>query len=133
MLSSICAGIGGVFFAHQNGFINSDSFVFAFSVSLLASVLMGGSGTAFGPLVGSVILNLVPTLFAMLREYQLYVYGAIILVTIMFLPRGIVGSLRQLVFLKRFATAPEQIVPDARRTRHCAATNAGSALLEVGD
>ncbi|MBI3527371.1 MAG: branched-chain amino acid ABC transporter ATP-binding protein/permease [Betaproteobacteria bacterium] len=112
VLSSVCAGIGGVFFAHQNGFINSDSFVFAFSVSLLASVLMGGSGTAFGPLVGSLILNLVPTVFATLREYQLYVYGTIILVTIVFLPKGIVGSLRQLAFLKRFAAAPEQIVPD---------------------
>jgi len=46
VLSSVCAGIGGVFFAHQNGFINSDSFVFAFSVSMLTSVLMGGTGSS---------------------------------------------------------------------------------------
>ena len=48
VISSVYAGIGGVFFAHQNGFINSDTFVFSLSVSLLASVLMGGSGTLFG-------------------------------------------------------------------------------------
>ncbi len=95
VVSSVYAGIGGVFFAHQNGFINSDTFVFSLSVSFLTSALMGGSGTLFGPLVGSVILNLIPTLFASLQEYQLYIYGGIILVTIVFLPKGIVGSLRR--------------------------------------
>ena len=95
VVSSVYAGIGGVFFAHQNGFINSDTFVFSLSVSFLTSALMGGSGTLFGPLVGSVVLNLIPTLFASLQEYQLYIYGGIILVTIVFLPKGIVGSLRQ--------------------------------------
>ena len=60
VISSVYAGLGGVFFAHQNGFINSDTFVFALSVSFLTSVLMGGSGTLYGPLVGSVILNLIP-------------------------------------------------------------------------
>jgi branched-chain amino acid transport system permease protein len=112
VLSSVCAGIGGVFFAHQNGFINSDTFVFAFSVSALTSVLMGGSGTVFGPLVGSVILNLIPTVFASLREYQLYVYGGIILVTVIFLPKGIVGSLRQLPPFRRFGATPETLIPD---------------------
>ena len=46
VISSVYAGLGGVFFAHQNGFINSDTFVFGLSVSLLTSVLMGGSGTS---------------------------------------------------------------------------------------
>jgi branched-chain amino acid transport system permease protein len=96
VVSSVYAGIGGVFFSHQNGFINSDTFVFSLSVSFLTSALMGGSGTLFGPLVGSVILNLIPTVFAGLQEYQLYIYGGIILVTIVFLPKGIVGSLRQM-------------------------------------
>ena len=96
VVSSIYAGIGGVFFAHQNGFINSDTFVFSLSVSFLTSALMGGSGTLLGPLVGSVILNLIPTVFAGLQEYQLYIYGGIILMTIVFLPKGIVGNLRQM-------------------------------------
>jgi branched-chain amino acid transport system permease protein len=104
VISSVYAGLGGVFFAHQNGFINSDTFVFGLSVSLLTSVLMGGSGTLYGPLVGSVILNLIPTIFAKMHEYHLYIYGGIILVTIVFLPDGIVGSLmktRVLGWLRR--------------------------------
>jgi branched-chain amino acid transport system permease protein len=65
---------------------------------------MGGSGTLYGPLVGSVILNLIPTIFARMHEYHLYIYGGIILVTIVFLPDGIVGSLmktRVLGWLRR--------------------------------
>ena len=81
-----------MFFAHQNGFINSDTFVFSLSVSLPDIGADGGSGTLFGPLVGSVILNLIPTVFASLHDYHLYIYGGIILVTIVFLPRGIVGQ-----------------------------------------
>jgi ABC-type branched-subunit amino acid transport system ATPase component/ABC-type branched-subunit amino acid transport system permease subunit len=113
VVSSVYAGIGGVFFAHQNGFINSDTFVFSLSVSFLTSALMGGSGTLFGPLVGSVILNLIPTVFASLQEYQLYIYGGIILVTIVFLPKGIVGSLRQMSLFRRFRRSPAAITPDA--------------------
>jgi branched-chain amino acid transport system permease protein len=112
VISSVYAGIGGVFFAHQNGFINSDTFVFSLSVSLLTSALMGGSGTLFGPLVGSVILNLIPTVFASLHDYHLYIYGGIILVTIVFLPRGIVGSLQQMPALRRLRRAPAVITPD---------------------
>jgi branched-chain amino acid transport system permease protein len=112
VISSVYAGIGGVFFAHQNGFINSDTFVFSLSVSLLTSALMGGSGTLFGPLVGSVILNLIPTVFASLHDYHLYIYGGIILVTIVFLPRGIVGSLQQMPALRRLRRPPAVITPD---------------------
>src|SRR4029077_20425894 len=102
----------GVFFAHQNGFINRDTFVFALSVSFLTSVLMGGSGTLYGPLVGSVILNLIPTVFARLHEYHLYIYGGIILVRIIFLPDGIVGSLLKLPILRRWRRPPAPIASD---------------------
>jgi ABC-type branched-subunit amino acid transport system ATPase component/ABC-type branched-subunit amino acid transport system permease subunit len=112
VISSVYAGIGGVFFAHQNGFINSDTFVFGLSVSLLTSVLMGGSGTLYGPLVGSVILNLIPTIFAKLHEYHLYIYGGIILVTIVFLPDGIVGSVLKMRVWQRFRRPPAAIEPD---------------------
>jgi ABC-type branched-subunit amino acid transport system ATPase component len=112
VISSVYAGIGGVFFAHQNGFINSDTFVFSLSVSFLTSALMGGTGTLLGPLVGSVILNLIPTVFASLQEYQLYIYGGIILITIVFLPKGIVGSLRQTALFRRWQRPPAPIEAD---------------------
>jgi branched-chain amino acid transport system ATP-binding protein/branched-chain amino acid transport system permease protein len=112
VVSSVYAGLGGVFFAHQNGFINSDTFVFSLSVSFLTSVLMGGSGTLYGPLVGSVILNLIPTIFARMHEYHLYIYGGIILVTIVFLPDGIVGSVLKMRGWRRLFGPPVAIEAD---------------------
>jgi ABC-type branched-subunit amino acid transport system ATPase component/ABC-type branched-subunit amino acid transport system permease subunit len=131
VVSSVYAGIGGVFFAHQNGFINSDTFVFSLSVSLLTSALMGGSGTLFGPLVGSVILNLIPTVFASLQEYQLYIYGGIILVTIVFLPKGIVGSLRLMPVFRHLRRPPAGIAPDASVLDFARAPVKGGRVLAV--
>jgi ABC-type branched-subunit amino acid transport system ATPase component/ABC-type branched-subunit amino acid transport system permease subunit len=131
VVSSVYAGIGGVFFAHQNGFINSDTFVFALSVSFLTSALMGGSGTLYGPLIGSLILNLIPTVFARLQEYQLYIYGSIILATIVFLPKGIVGSLRQLPMLRRLERPHAAIVPDRSALDFARDAVSDGPILEV--
>jgi ABC-type branched-subunit amino acid transport system ATPase component/ABC-type branched-subunit amino acid transport system permease subunit len=131
VISSVYAGLGGVFFAHQSGFINSDTFVFSLSVSFLTSVLMGGSGTLYGPLVGSVILNLIPTIFAKMHEYHLYIYGGIILVTIIFLPDGIVGSLLKLGVWQRFRRAPGAIAPDPSALRFAAPVDGRRSVIAV--
>jgi len=131
VVSSAYAGLGGVFFAHQNGFINSDTFVFGLSVSILTSVLMGGSGTLYGPLVGSVILNLIPTVFASLHEYHLYIYGGIILATIVFLPDGIVGSLIKLPVVRRFRRRPARIEPDPDVLDFARDRDGGRAVITV--
>jgi len=131
VISSVYAGMGGVFFAHQNGFINSDTFVFALSVSFLTSVLMGGSGTLYGPLVGSVILNLIPTVFARLHEYHLYIYGGIILITIIFLPDGIVGSLLKLPVVRRWRRAPPRIEPESGGLVLSQAQNSREPVIEA--
>ena len=131
VISSVYAGLGGVFFAHQNGFINSDTFVFALSVSFLTSVLMGGSGTLYGPLVGSVILNLIPTVFAWLHEYHLYIYGGIILVTIIFLPDGIVGSLLKLPIVRRWRRPPARVEPEPGGLAFHAGRDDGAPVIEA--
>src|SRR5215475_5339667 len=131
VISSVYAGIGGVFFAHQNGFINSDTFVFSLSVSFLTSVLMGGSGTLFGPLVGSIILNLIPTVFARLHDYHLYIYGGIILITIIFLPDGIVGSVLKLPAVRRWRRPPARIEPEPGALAFGRAQDGREAVIEA--
>jgi ABC-type branched-subunit amino acid transport system ATPase component/ABC-type branched-subunit amino acid transport system permease subunit len=131
VISSVLCGTGGVFFAHQNGFINSDTFVFSQSVSFLTAVLMGGSGTLLGPLVGSVILNLIPTIFANLHDYHLYIYGGIILVTIVFLPKGIVGSLQLVWPFTLLRRVPETPVADPSVLNFTRTSTPGAAVLTV--
>ena len=93
VVSGILAGIGGVFFAHQSGYINSESFRFSQSILFLAAAILGGSGTIFGPLVGTVILVILPHLFAGLYSYYQFIYGLILLLSIIFFNKGIVGTL----------------------------------------
>ena len=93
VISGIFAGIGGVFFAHQSGFICSESFQFGQAVMFLAAALLGGSGKVFGPLVGTVLIVLLPIVFAGLYKYYLLLYGLVLLLTIIFLKNGIIGSL----------------------------------------
>jgi branched-chain amino acid transport system permease protein len=93
VVSGVFAGIGGVFFARQSSFINSESFRFSQAIMFLAAAILGGSGTIFGPLVGTVLLVLLPHLFAGLYKYYLFIYGLILLLSIIFFNRGIVGSL----------------------------------------
>jgi len=93
VISGIFAGIGGVFFAHQSSFINSESFRFSQAIMFLAAAILGGSGTVFGPLVGTVLLVLLPLIFADLYKYYLFIYGLILLLSIIFFNKGIVGSL----------------------------------------
>jgi ABC-type branched-subunit amino acid transport system ATPase component/ABC-type branched-subunit amino acid transport system permease subunit len=102
VFSSIYAGIGGVLFAHQSGFINSESFGFMMSVSFLAATLLGGSGTLLGPLVGTVIFVLLPQIFAALYNYYLMIVGLILFFAIFFLKEGIVGTLSRLPYFSRF-------------------------------
>jgi len=94
-------------------------------------VLMGGSGTLYGPLVGSVILNLIPTVFAWLHEYHLYIYGGIILVTIIFLPDGIVGSLLKLPIVRRWRRPPARVEPEPGGLAFHAGRDDGAPVIEA--
>lgn len=53
-------GLSGAFYAHQFGFVNADAFDAIRSVDILLCVLLGGTQTAWGPLVGTVVFTLLP-------------------------------------------------------------------------
>ncbi|MCL6647833.1 MAG: branched-chain amino acid ABC transporter ATP-binding protein/permease [Chloroflexi bacterium] len=92
-LSAYLAGLAGVFAGFRNPFLNSDSFRVAESLGYLLAAVLGGLGTVYGPVVGTVVLAAIPHVFAPLYDHQLLVRGALLVVTMLVLPRGIVGSL----------------------------------------
>lgn len=129
-ISAALAGIGGVFFAHQNGYINSDSFNFDKSVLFLVGVIVGGSGTKLGPLVGTLVVVLAPQWFAKLTDYNLMIYGGILLGALVLLPEGIVGSLSKLRFFqRRSAEKLDEVGEDEWRSLVDPAHSAGGPLL----
>jgi ABC-type branched-subunit amino acid transport system ATPase component/ABC-type branched-subunit amino acid transport system permease subunit len=91
VISAAFAGFGGTLFAHQQNYISPDNFQFFSSVFFLLAVLFGGAGTFFGPVIGAAVLTLLPELLHDFDKYRLIVYGCFILVTLYFLPNGVMG------------------------------------------
>jgi branched-chain amino acid transport system ATP-binding protein/branched-chain amino acid transport system permease protein len=91
VISAAFAGFGGTLFAHQQNYISPDNFQFFSSVFFLLAVLFGGAGTMLGPLIGASVLILLPEMLHSFDKYRLIVFGCMILLTLYFLPRGIMG------------------------------------------
>ena len=92
-LSAAFAGAGGALFAFLNGYLSPDSFTLQTSILFLLIVLFGGLGTLAGPLVGAAALVLLPEVVRQFVEYRLILYGSLLLLSVYFLPRGVVGAL----------------------------------------
>ncbi|HEY2992764.1 MAG TPA: branched-chain amino acid ABC transporter ATP-binding protein/permease [Methylomirabilota bacterium] len=91
-LSAAFAGAGGGLFAFLNGYLSPDSFTLQTSILFLLIVLFGGLGTLAGPLVGATVLVVLPELVRNLVDYRLALYGALLVLSVYFLPRGVVGA-----------------------------------------
>lgn len=94
--SAALGGLAGAFYpAWQNGYMSSDGINFDTSVHFVVAVIVGGAGTKLGPFVGTAIMLLIPQLFAQFVDYQLMIFGGILLGTLVLLPQGIVGAVGQ--------------------------------------
>lgn len=100
-LSAFLAGLAGVYLGHRTPFLNSDSFTVADSLSYILAVVFGGIGTIYGPFVGTVILALLPQVFAPVHDYLQFILGALLIFVLLVMPAGIVGTLELAPFLRR--------------------------------
>lgn len=100
VVSGALAAIAGAIYAYYLGFINVESFTLNTSVLLMAMVIIGGTGTLLGPVVGTILLMLLPSLFSYLSflpstevgSVQQIAYGAAMVLLMIFRPSGLVGA-----------------------------------------
>jgi branched-chain amino acid transport system ATP-binding protein len=92
-LGAAFAAVGGCLYAFLAGFVSPDSFTLQTSILFLLIVLFGGLGRVWGPVVGSVVLIVLPELLHGFSDYRLVMYGGLLLGSIYFLPGGVVGAL----------------------------------------
>jgi ABC-type branched-subunit amino acid transport system ATPase component/ABC-type branched-subunit amino acid transport system permease subunit len=92
-VSAAFAGAAGGLFAHLNGYISPDSFSLQTSILFVLALLFGGEGRVAGPVVGSLVLTLLPELLTSLVDYRLILYGGLLMLSIYWLPAGVVGAL----------------------------------------
>ncbi|WP_213958015.1 MULTISPECIES: branched-chain amino acid ABC transporter permease [unclassified Variovorax] len=92
-LSGAIAGATGALMACYNHVVVPEEFGFNMLVSVLTFVVLGGSRSVLGPIVGAVILSLLPEVARPFAENRLVIHGALLMVVIIYLPLGIADSL----------------------------------------
>jgi branched-chain amino acid transport system permease protein len=94
-LGATWAGMAGVIFAAKTTFINPSSFTFLESAMILSIVVLGGMGSIAGVIVGALILILSPEYLRALGSYRMLLFGAVMVVMMVFRPQGIIANIRQ--------------------------------------
>ena len=92
VFSTAYAGLAGSLYAHLNRYIAPDAFTLAESINFLIIVVVGGMGTLLGPLVGAAIIVYLRESLLILKDLNMLIYGAMLMLLMIFMPRGLVGT-----------------------------------------
>ena len=98
-IGAACAGVGGVFYASLVQFVEPGTFHFATSLLMLLAVIVGGSGRFFGPVVGTIIIVLLPEFLRsssapslqFMQKWYLVGFGVAVVALMIWLPGGILS------------------------------------------
>jgi branched-chain amino acid transport system permease protein len=93
VLSAIFAALAGFLYAHLISFISPSSFDFLVSIRLVTMVVIGGMASIWGSLLGASLLTLLPELLHVFTDYEMVVYGLILMVVMVFLPQGLLRGI----------------------------------------
>lgn len=126
-LSAVIAGIGGALYVPQVGIINPSEFAPANSIEAVIWVAVGGRGTLSGAILGAVLVNFGKTILTgALPGAWLYVLGGLFILVTLFMPRGIIGTLRR--------RRSDTVLPTAEEPQGLAAIDTKAAdRREAGD
>ena len=91
--SAVFATVSGSLTGHYLGFISPSMSAFTHSVELATMVVLGGMASTFGAVLGATVLTVLPQLLGGLHGYESILFGLILMLTMMFLPKGVVPSL----------------------------------------
>ena len=103
LLSAFVPGVVGGLFARDTGYIEPISvFALIITITMIVMALFGGKGTVWGPVLGAVTLFVLQELvWARFLFFYQILFGAIIVVVVLLMPRGILGVLQQRYHLPR--------------------------------
>jgi branched-chain amino acid transport system permease protein len=85
------AGLAGALNAHFSSFIGPNEYGFDMAVTILSFAILGGVTTPLGPVLGAFVLSALPEVLRPLHDFRLVFNGLIIVLVVIFLPRGILG------------------------------------------
>lgn len=101
VLSAVFASVAGSLTAHYSGFITPGLAGFMPSVELATMVVVGGMASTFGVVFGACLLVALPQLLGGFEGYEMVFFGLILMLTMIFMPKGLVPTLAQLLRRRR--------------------------------
>ena len=132
IVSCTLAGAAGGFYAHYITFLSPELFGFQNTVTMAVMVVAGGQGMVLGPAVGSLVFTFVPEFLRMVAFSRMLLYGVILLLVVMYMPRGLVYYLRTLLRGRERAPAAVATVDAGFATEAALARGDGTALSVRG-
>ncbi|MCL4801334.1 MAG: branched-chain amino acid ABC transporter permease [Burkholderiales bacterium] len=93
VISAVFAAVAGSLTAHYAGFITPAKASFLHSIELVTMVVLGGMASTFGAVIGAAVLTTLPQVLTLLKDYEMMVFGAVLMLSMIFLPRGLVPTL----------------------------------------
>jgi branched-chain amino acid transport system permease protein len=93
VLSAVTASVAGSLLAHYSSFITPQLASFTHSIEIATMVVVGGMGSTFGAVFGAGLLLTLPQLLGGLQDYEKVLFGLILMLTMIFMPKGLVPSL----------------------------------------
>jgi branched-chain amino acid transport system permease protein len=128
IISAMIGSVGGAIYASGYLYISPDSFNFEHGVLFLAMVLVGGTESFLGAILGACLLTFLPEWLRDLKKIYLIIYGAVIILVVVFMPEGLWGYVK--LFSRRFVK--KRVLPKAERSLQVGGRgSAGEEILRV--
>lgn len=96
IIGALFAGIAGSLYVHLIGYISPYAFTVLESINILLMIVFGGMGTILGPVIGAGLLVSLPEFLRSMADYRMLIYGALLVLVILFMPQGILGMVQSL-------------------------------------
>lgn len=94
VISAVIASLAGSLFAHAERFITPTEAGFMRSIEFVTMVVLGGMASTYGAVVGAAILTVLPQLLTRLHDYEHLAFGAVLILVMIFMPKGLVPTLQ---------------------------------------
>jgi branched-chain amino acid transport system permease protein len=89
LLAAALASLAGSLFVHVVGYVSPEVFGLHMVILTFTMLYVGGIGTVAGPVVGALIVSLLPETFRGFKDYQDLAYGATLILLLIYAPRGL--------------------------------------------
>lgn len=91
VFSAVVSSLAGSYYVHFVTFVSPTTFDASVSILLVTMVIVGGMASIWGAIVGTVLLGTLPEYLRTFGDYDILIYGAIVLIIMMFAPQGLAG------------------------------------------